>query len=188
MNKYQRQVPSTTIDIYDVLNAYRVTCPATQHAIKKLLQPGERGHKDKLTDLREALASVERAIQMAEITMQRRIDKEPGLEIAFEFNLVSHLERQISFSKKAFGPNHRTSGVVDHLRKELCEVENNPDDIFEWIDVVLLALDGAWRRGFSPEEICKALTAKLLKNEQREWPDWRYVPEDKAIEHVVGGD
>lgn len=66
MNKYQRQVPSTTIDIYDVLNAYQVTCPATQHAIKKLLQPGERGHKDKLTDLREAMASVERAIQMAE--------------------------------------------------------------------------------------------------------------------------
>ena len=66
MNKYQRQVPSTTIDIYDVLKAWGVTCPATQHAIKKLLQPGERGHKDKLTDLREALASVERAIQMAE--------------------------------------------------------------------------------------------------------------------------
>ena len=66
MNKYQRQVPSTTIDIYDILNAYRVTCPATQHAIKKLLQPGERGHKNKITDLREALASIERAIQMAE--------------------------------------------------------------------------------------------------------------------------
>ena len=66
MNKYQRHVPSTTIDIYDVLKAWGVTCPATQHAIKKLLQPGERGHKDKLTDLREALASVERAIQMAE--------------------------------------------------------------------------------------------------------------------------
>ena len=42
MNKYQRQVPSTTIDIYDVLKAWGVTCPATQHAIKKLLQPGER--------------------------------------------------------------------------------------------------------------------------------------------------
>ena len=66
MNKYQRQVPSTTIDIYDILKAWCVSCPATQHAIKKLLQPGERGHKDKLTDLREALSSVERAIQMAE--------------------------------------------------------------------------------------------------------------------------
>ena len=64
MNKYQRQVPSTTIDVYDVLKAWGVTCPATQHAIKKLLQPGERGHKDKLTDLREALASVQRAIHM----------------------------------------------------------------------------------------------------------------------------
>ena len=31
-----------------------------------MARPGERGHKDKLTDLREALASVERAIQMAE--------------------------------------------------------------------------------------------------------------------------
>ena len=66
MNKYQRKVPSTTIDIYDVLKAYQVTCPATQHAIKKLLQPGGRGHKDKLTDLREALASIARAIEREE--------------------------------------------------------------------------------------------------------------------------
>jgi len=66
MNKYQRQVPSTTIDVYDVLKAWGVTCPATQHAIKKLLQPGGRGHKDKLTDLREAMASILRAIEMAE--------------------------------------------------------------------------------------------------------------------------
>ena len=66
MNKYQRQVPSTTIDVYDVLKAWGVTCPATQHAIKKLLQPGDRGHKDKLTDLREALESIERAVQMAD--------------------------------------------------------------------------------------------------------------------------
>lgn len=63
-NKYQRTVPSTTIDVYDVLTAYSVTNPATQHAIKKLLQPGNRGHKDTLTDLREALASIRRAIQI----------------------------------------------------------------------------------------------------------------------------
>ena len=74
MNKYQRQVPGTIIDIYDVLKAWGVTCPATQHAIKKLLQPGERGHKDKLTDLREALASVERAIQMEEQERSKQSD------------------------------------------------------------------------------------------------------------------
>ena len=63
-NKYQRTVPSTTIDVYDVLTAYSVTNPATQHAIKKLLQPGNRGHKDTITDLCEALASIRRAIQI----------------------------------------------------------------------------------------------------------------------------
>ena len=65
-NKYQRTVPSTTIDVYDVLHAYSVTNPATQHAVKKLLQPGNRGYKDTLTDLREALASIQRAIQIEE--------------------------------------------------------------------------------------------------------------------------
>lgn len=74
MNKYQRQVPSTTIDVYDVLKAWGVTCPATQHAIKKLLQPGDRGHKDKLTDLQEAMASVRRAIEMAEDGAVVRLD------------------------------------------------------------------------------------------------------------------
>jgi hypothetical protein len=102
------------------------------------------------------------------------------------FDLIAHLERQVEFSQKTFGPNQRTSGVLDHLRKELSEVEKNPDDISEWIDVVLLALDEAWRRGFSPEEICKALAAKQQKNENRVWPDWRTAPEDKAIEHVEG--
>jgi len=62
--KYQRQVPSTTIDVYDVLNAWSVTNPAISHAIKKLLQPGQRGHKDKITDLREAISSIERGIEL----------------------------------------------------------------------------------------------------------------------------
>ena len=70
-NKYQRIVPSTTIDVYDVLHAYSVTNPATQHAVKKLLQPGNRGHKDTLTDLREALASIQRAIQIEEQSCQQ---------------------------------------------------------------------------------------------------------------------
>lgn len=70
-NKYQRKVPSTTIDVYDVLTAYSVTNPATQHAIKKLLQPGNRGHKDTLTDLCEALASIRRAIQIERQSCQQ---------------------------------------------------------------------------------------------------------------------
>ena len=52
-------------DVYSVLVAFGVTCPARQHAIKKLLMPGQRGSKGELQDLDEALVSVARAVDMA---------------------------------------------------------------------------------------------------------------------------
>ena len=63
-NKYQRQINGATLDVYDVLQAWGVTNPAIQHAIKKLLQPGQRGHKDLLQDLQEAHESIVRAIEL----------------------------------------------------------------------------------------------------------------------------
>ena len=53
------------VDVYSVLAAFNVTCPARQHAIKKLLMPGQRGAKGEIQDLDEALVSVSRAIDMA---------------------------------------------------------------------------------------------------------------------------
>jgi hypothetical protein len=74
--------------------------------------------------------------------------------------------------------------VIDHIKKELKEIEADPDDLSEWIDVVILALDGAWRAGYAPVEIIDALVAKQTKNESRKWPDWRTAPADQAICHV----
>lgn len=63
-NKYQRTIKGTVVDVYDVLHAWEVHNPAIQHAIKKLLQPGLRGHKNRSQDLNEALASIKRAIEL----------------------------------------------------------------------------------------------------------------------------
>lgn len=63
-NKYVRTIYGVEVDVYDVLVAWNVTCPATQHAIKKLLMPGQRGNKDKLQDLEEAGQAIERAIEL----------------------------------------------------------------------------------------------------------------------------
>jgi len=63
-SKYSRRIGKDVVDVYDVLMAFNVTNPATQHAIKKLLMPGNRGHKDKMTDLKEAYQSIERAIEL----------------------------------------------------------------------------------------------------------------------------
>lgn len=100
------------------------------------------------------------------------------------FDLLDHLYRQRDFSRHTFGPGERTAGVLDHIRKELTEIEANPADLSEWIDVVLLAFDGAWRVGYEPQQIAHALAAKQAKNEKRQWPDWRTAEPGKAIEHV----
>lgn len=98
-------------------------------------------------------------------------------------DFLAHLQRQREWSERTFGPGRRTEGVIDHIRKELREIKSCPDDLEEWIDVVALALDGAWRAGYSPKQIAAQLVAKQQKNEEREWPDWRAQPTDKAIEH-----
>lgn len=70
-NKYLRRINAVddfngfvNVDIYAVLEAFKVTCPARQHAIKKLLCSGIRGTKDASQDLEEARASITRALQM----------------------------------------------------------------------------------------------------------------------------
>lgn len=98
-------------------------------------------------------------------------------------DLLAHLQRQRAFSEHTFGPGARTHGVLDHIRKELREIEADPADLSEWIDVVILAFDGAWRAGYSCEEVVSALVEKQTKNEARQWPDWRTIAYDKAIEH-----
>lgn len=100
------------------------------------------------------------------------------------FCFLTHLQRQRNWSERTFGPGPRTKGVIDHIRKELTEIEAAPDDLEEWIDVAILALDGAWRSGASPEQIIERLISKQSKNERRTWPDWRGSDPDKAIEHI----
>ncbi len=48
-------------DVYDVLEAFGIACPARQHAVKKLLMPGQRGSKGYDKDCNEAINSVEQS-------------------------------------------------------------------------------------------------------------------------------
>jgi hypothetical protein len=67
-SKYLRDVQPVggKIDVYAVLVAFDVRCPARQHAIKKLLCAGLRGKGDELQDLQEAIDAVRRAIEIKE--------------------------------------------------------------------------------------------------------------------------
>lgn len=96
---------------------------------------------------------------------------------------AARLAHQRWWSTATFGPGARLHGVLDHIRKELAEIEADPTDVGEWVDVLILAFDGAWRAGWEPQEIIDALVAKQAKNEARVWPDWRTMSDDVAIEH-----
>ena len=66
-SKYLREMKCLVdgyVDVYAVLKAFEVTCPARQHAIKKLLCSGIRGKGDVMQDLLEARDAIDRAIQM----------------------------------------------------------------------------------------------------------------------------
>jgi hypothetical protein len=97
--------------------------------------------------------------------------------------IEAYYARQIEWSRQTFGPGERTNGVLDHIRKELTEIAAEPHDLSEWIDVIILAMDGFWRHGGTAEDLLPRLLAKQQKNMARKWPDWRTMSEDKAIEH-----
>lgn len=102
--------------------------------------------------------------------------------------LVAYLERQWAWSKETFGPALRTKGIVQHIKKELREIEAEPHDLAEWVDVIILAMDGFWRHGGKPADLLPAMQAKQDRNFARQWPDWRTMSEDSAIEHDRSGE
>lgn len=65
LDGYVVNIKGVDVDFYDIMVAYDIRCPATQHAIKKLLKAGNRGAKDILQDYREARGSIVRAEALA---------------------------------------------------------------------------------------------------------------------------
>lgn len=102
------------------------------------------------------------------MTTKQRIIQSRG-NVTMDF--IAHLTRQAAFSRATFGPGPRTRGVIDHIKKELREVEKlyteelpgYPDPglpmltrpapeyvrhgaaAAEWTDVAILGLDGLLR-------------------------------------------
>lgn len=110
-------------------------------------------------------------------------------------DLKHHLMRQMAFSHATYGPGVRTAGVIDHIKKELVEVEKGNGEAAEWVDVVILALDGLTRQlaycggdranpNTVAEIACNMIEGKQSRNESRNWPDWRSAKPGQAIEHV----
>lgn len=54
------------MDVYSVLDAFDVTDPGIQHAVKKLLCAGIRGKASRAQDIKEAIDALSRALEDAQ--------------------------------------------------------------------------------------------------------------------------
>ena len=110
--------------------------------------------------------------------------------------MLERIFRQIIWSRATFGPGRRTEGILLHMEKEIAEVRDSRGDTREWVDLVILALDGLWRSimyaqgtthppqpGSVAESARQYLNSKQAKNEARIWPAWQSRTQDEPIEH-----
>lgn len=111
--------------------------------------------------------------------------------------LHGFLVEKARWSLNTFGPGPRTRGISQHIEKELKEIEKEPYDLEEWIDVFMLATDGFWRawRVDNPtqpldemaDRFTELMVAKHQKNVARKWTKPVLTPEqdpqDVATEH-----
>jgi len=61
---YKYSYKGIKLDPYRILDIYKITCPAQQHAIKKLLVTGGRGYKDRQTDIQNAIDTLNRLLEL----------------------------------------------------------------------------------------------------------------------------
>ena len=62
---YKRDVKHLNyIDVYRIIDLYELHDPCFQHALKKILVPGARGHKDLIKDINDIIDTMQRKLEM----------------------------------------------------------------------------------------------------------------------------
>ena len=72
------------------------------------------------------------------------------------------------FTDKTFGASTPRAKAL-HLAEEAREAADDPADILEWADCMILLLDGARKAGFATEDIYQAVLRKMEINKARKW-------------------
>ena len=91
------------------------------------------------------------------------------------------------WSDETFGLNDETKGpnfetLCLHIEKELAEVRDKPQDLSEWVDIILLAMDGYYRYG--GRDLGVDLDRKHYLNQCRKWPDPATREPGTPTEHI----
>ncbi len=150
------------------------------------LETESNGRLQQLLRVNELYRQADQKADIAEAALAgERKARESELELE-SGQLSQYLTAQWDWSKRTFGSGRRTRGILQHITKELLEIEAKPDDLSEWVDVAMIAMDGYCRHGGKPTNLMGDLLAKQRKNFSRNWPT--PTSEDIAVEHDRTGE
>jgi dATP/dGTP pyrophosphohydrolase len=124
-------------------------------------------------------------LELANRTLARARYRQETRELGIgqaTMTIEQYLRRQVMWSKRRFGLGERTLGITRHMEKEIAEVRAKPNVMSEWIDLMILALDGYWRHGGTPERLMDDLIEKQAVNYSRDWVP--HLPEHMPVEHA----
>ena len=85
-----------------------------------------------------------------------------------------------SWTEKQF-PTRSLESITNHLKKEIQELLDDPDDIMEFADCFMLLLDAASYQGHKMSDIWRAMGKKLEINKNRQWGE---PNEEGFVEHI----
>lgn len=136
------------------------------------------------SEVRSLKARIEQLIQVNNADLERRRTAErerdrlfrlltvycANVEDVMSLDVLLMVKREWSLS--VFGPDYTYGELLAHIRKEVAEVAANPNDTTEWIDIILLAMDGYWRandRTSRAQNLMRDLAAKVEENKYRQW-------------------
>ena len=85
----------------------------------------------------------------------------------------------ILFQRRNF-PNQTLAAKLEHLRREVVELQASPTDLSEWADVLILFLGSANKAGLAATELIAIAHEKMAINEKRQWPS---TPDAAGVYH-----
>ena len=92
--------------------------------------------------------------------------------------------RQAAWSDATFGTDRGPEGSLHHLIDEANECLDNPTDLSEYADCLILLLDATRRAGYTLTDLANAAWAKMDANEQRTWGE----PDSRGVIHHIEPD
>lgn len=113
---------------------------------------------------------------------------------AFGRGMAKLLTEHAEWSQATFGLDSARGpyGPLEHLKVEVVEAQEKPEDLLEFADCLLLLMDALRRAKHTPDQLLEAAQKKLQINRGRKWdvaadPDSAvyHVPEEEYEESVA---